>query len=652
MKTIYHFACFIIVCLVGCKPLAYKNYLEGKEQTENLNYSTGIELFLESWNRSPLPETARGLAQAYSKVRNFEQAEEWYTRLDRDGALSDEDLIPYAEALIANSNYSEAASVLTRLDSAHTDPELELIWKTALGGKSFLNKSSESAIAPIAEVNSSFAEFGPMVSDDSVLFFTSDRLVPKKNARIDPNNALKSNVYGWTGNGFLKMYELEWDSKEKSVRDTPMLVESLESDLHVGPLYEKGGNLFLTLTQAQKYKKSENGSARDYTLFPELYFALDSGDVSLDSFSPLPFNAPFSYAVSDPFYDPSSSRLYFSSDMPGGSGKADLYYSEWKDGAWSTPVNLGLMINTKGDERTPYVDKNGTLYFSSSGHAGLGGLDVFRASFENGEYTVPENLGSPINSNRDDFGLSLLPGSTSEAVFSSDRKGGKGLDDIYFAELFVQKELVVKGDVIDKDTGLKLADAVVTLHNDQGHLMNTYVSEDDGSYRFKIDFDQEINLEATKTGYLTGRVGDILIPTAAQIQDSVIIRNIYLEQITVGKTYTLENIYYDFDKWDIREDAKPELDNLIQILKDNPTIKIELYSHTDSRGTNQYNLKLSDKRAKAVIAYLAESGINENRLKGIGYGEEKLLNGCGNTERCTEEQHQVNRRTEFKIVEY
>ncbi|WP_192349231.1 OmpA family protein [Algoriphagus sp. Y33] len=651
MKRLLYIACFLIVCFVSCKPLSYKKYVEGKKQTENLNYSVGIEKFLESWNESPQPEAARGLAQAYSKVRNFEQAEEWYTRLERDGDLEEGDLKPLAEALIANSKYSEATAILGRLDSARTNPDLELIWKTALGGKSFLNRSSESAIVPVPEANSAFSEFGPMISDDTVLHFTSDRLLPK-NVRVDPNNALKSDVYGWTGNGFLKMHEAAWDNKENTVKQAPRQTDRLNGDLHVGPLYKKGNNLFLTITQVQKHKKSDSGSSRDYTLFPELFFALDTGNINMDSFTPLPFNAPFSYSVSDPFYDPSTSKLYFSSDMPGGNGQADLYYSEWKDETWSTPVNLGEVINTNGDERTPYIDKNGILYFSSTGHAGLGGLDIFRVHLENGEYTEPENLGSPINSNRDDFGLSLLPGSDTEAVFSSDRKGGKGLDDIYFADLFVQKDLVIKGDLIDKETGEKLEDGVVTLYNDQSQLVNTYVSEADGSFRFKVKFDQIVNLEGKKTGYLTGNSGDILIPTAAQIQDSVIVRNIYLDKIAVGKTYTLKNIYYDFDKWDIREDAKPELNNLIKILKDNPTIKIELYSHTDSRGTNAYNLKLSDKRAKAVIAYLIESGIDQNRLKAIGYGEEKLLNSCADNVSCTEEQHQENRRTEFKITEY
>ena len=649
-KVIYIF-CFLILCFVSCKPAAYKSYLEGKKQAENLNYSVGIDKYLESWNRSPLPETARGLAQAYFKTRDFEQAEEWYTRLDRDDELETEDLKPYAESLIANSKYAEAADVLAKLDPSKSRSDLELIWKTAEGGKSFLNRSSEAAVVPISNANSPFSEFGPMITENSVLHFTSDRLISKK-TRVDPNNALKSDVYGWTGNGFLKMYELDWDDEENSALGDPKLTENLESDLHVGPMFEVGENLFLTLTQAQKFKKSDSGTARNYTLFPELYFALDTGDVTLDSFTPFSFNDPFSYSVSDPFYDPSQSRLYFSSDMPGGRGKADLYYTEWDNGVWLRPVNLGSVINTNGDERTPFVDHNGVLYFSSSGHAGLGGLDVFKASFVNGDYAEPENLGSPINSNRDDFGLSLVLGNDNKAVFSSDRSGGRGLDDLYFANLIVKKDLVIKGHVIDKESGMNLPDAVVSLYNEQDHLENTYVSEEDGSFRFKVKFDQTVHLEGKKTGYLSGSTGDVMIPEAAEIQDSALVRNIYLEQIQVGKTYTLENIYYDFDKWDIREDAKPELNKLIKILKDNPTIKIELYSHTDSRGTNAYNLKLSDNRAKAAIAYLIESGIDSSRLTAIGFGEEKLLNSCSDNVTCTDEQHQENRRTEFKIIEY
>lgn len=651
MKRLLYFTCFLIVCLVSCKPLSYKKYMEGIKQTENLNYSVGIDKFLESWSESPQPETARRLAQAYSKMRNFEQSEEWYTRLERDGDLEEGDLKPFAEALIANSKYSEATNILGKLDSAGTNPELELIWKTARGGKSFLNKSTESSVRPVSEVNSSFSEFGPLISDDTVLYFTSDRLMPDK-VRVDPNNALKSDVYGWTGNGFLKMYESVWDNKKNAAIDSPVRSEVLDGNLHVGPLFKKEDNMFLVFTQVQKHNKSDSGSARDYTLFPELFFALDTGSLSMDSFKPLPFNAPFSYSVSDPFFDASSLRLYFSSDMPGGSGQADLYYSDWKEGGWTAPVNLGDVVNTPGDERTPFLDKNGILYFSSNGHAGLGGLDVFRVKLENGKYTEPENLGSPINSNRDDFGLALLPGSDTQAVYSSDRMGGKGLDDIYFADLFVQKDLVIKGVVIDKETGEKLEDAVVTLFNNDKQVMNTYVSEAGGSFRFKLEFDQMVHLEGKKTGYLTGSSGDILVPTAAQIRDSVIVRDIYLDKIAVGKTYTLENIYYDFDKWDIREDAKPELDRLVKILKDNPTIKIELHSHTDSRGTNAYNLKLSDKRAKAAIAYLIEYGIDQSRLQPIGYGEEMLINSCTDNVACTEEQHQENRRTEFKITEY
>ena len=652
MKKNNIITCVLFLCFLGCKPLAYKNYQEGVKQTENLNYSSGIDMFLQSWDESPMPETARELAQAYSKVRNFEQAEEWYARLDRDNGLLEEDLKPYAETLIANSNYSEAQSVLTRLDSGRNNPELELIWKTALGGKSFLNKSSESAIIPLEEANSSFSEFGPYITEDSTLYFTSDRLI-SKNAKLNPNNALKSDIYGWTGNGFLKMYRSDWDGSENNIKEPPILEESLQSELHVGPLYSIGENMFLTLTQEQKFRKSENNdSPKDYTLYPELYFALDTGLMDVNSFKPLPFNNPFSYAVSDPYYDPSDKKLYFSSDMPGGLGEADLYYSQWQAGNWSSPVNLGPEINTKGEERTPFIDKNGVLYFASSGHAGLGGLDIFKTMFENGKYREPENLGSPVNSNRDDFGLSMLPGSDTEAVYSSDRKGGKGLDDLYFADLFVKKDLVIKGRVFDEETHEVVEDAVVSLFNAQSQNVNTYVSDENGAYRFKINFDQVISLEANKTGYLVENTGKIIIPSAAVFEDSVIVRDIFLSKISVGKTYKLENIYYDFDKWNIRDDAKPELDNLIKILRDNPTIKIELYSHTDSRGSNSYNLKLSDKRAKAVIDYLVDAGISDSRLIGIGKGEEELTNSCANGVSCTEEQHQENRRTEFKITEY
>lgn len=652
MKRIYSYY-FLLLILFSCKSLAYKDYMLGVESAENLNYSEGISSFLKSWESSPQPETARGLAQAYLKTRNFEQAEEWYARLERDQELDSLDWKPFAEVLIANSKYTEATELLMKLDPNQENPKLASLWKSATQGKEFLNKPTTAQIKGLDQINTSFAEFGPFFSSDSLLYFTSDRLVASSK-RIDTQNALKSNVYGWTGNGFLAMYQSPWDSDQNQVKNSPIQDETLKSELHVGPYFQSGNNLFVTLTQPQKFEKSsDKGSARDYTLYPELFFAQKSDTLAVEDFDALPFNQPFSYSVSDAFFDAAENRLYFSSDMPGGMGKADIYYAEWTDnGGWSAPVNLGADINTDQDERTPIIGPDGHFYFSSAGWAGIGGLDVFRAERNGGGLGSPINLGSPVNSNRDDFGFSFLGQDPEQAFLASDRQGGKGLDDIYWVDLNVERTLILQGKVYDLTTKEVLSDAVVNLISDNGNVLGSRITEEDGSFRFKIDPAQLLTLKASKTGFLDGENGNIRIPPSSDIRDSVLTRDVYLDQIEVGKTFRLENIYYDFDKWDIREDARPELDRLAAILEDNPTMQIELHSHTDSRGTTSYNQKLSQKRAQSVVDYLLNLGISSSRLEAVGYGESQLLNSCSDGTSCTEEEHQQNRRTEFKIVAY
>lgn len=641
--------CLFFLILFSCKPLAYRDYIEGVSLSDGLNYSEGINSFLKSWELSPMPESARGLAQAYYKTRNFEQAEEWYGRLNRDGDLDSLDLKPFAEVLIANSKYAEAEEILTQLDPNQTNAELSFLWQTAKEGRDLLNQPNDAQVSSLKEINSTFSEFGPFLSTQNELWFTSDRIGDTKK-RVDSKNALKSNVYGWTGNGYLSMYSASWKKEEKEISGTPQKEEQFASNLHVGPYFQSGENVFLTLTQAQKFDKSGEGKARNYTLFPEVFFALDSDSLTMEDFSPLDFNNAFAYSVADPFYDAGNSRLYFSSDMPGGQGRADIYYVTYsQDQGWSSPINLGSDINTSEDERTPFIDQNGDLLFSSAGYPGIGGLDVFKAEKSGSSFSNPENLGSPVNSNRDDFGFFLVDGKWEEAFIASDRTGGMGLDDIYWVDLNVQKELVVKGKVLDKDTKMELSDAVVDLKSSDGDVLASYVTKLDGQFRFEVELGQTLSMTGRKTGYLDGSVS---INLPLDPSDSVFYQDIFLDQIQVGKTYTLENIYYDFDRWEIREDAKPELDKLVQILKDNPTIEIELYSHTDSRGSDSYNLKLSDKRAKAAVDYLLIMGISGNRMKAIGYGETKLLNQCSNGVECSEEQHQLNRRTEFKITHY
>lgn len=638
--------------MFSCMPLAYQDYMKGLEQNENLNYSEAVKSFLKSWESSPEPETARGLAYAYYKIRNFQQAEEWYSKLNRDSNLDSMDLLPYVETLVANSKYAEAKEILNELDPDKSIQDIKPLWETITRGKDFLNTSTEAQVESVLGINSSFSEFGPFLSDNGVLYFTSDRRdsVP---VNINNMNALKSSGYGWTGNGFLSIYSSEWDKEMKEIKSLPIKDQNLNGKLHSGPFFLSGENIFLTLTKPKKFEKTSKGTSRDFTLFPEIFFGKQSDSLDINAFLPLSFNNGFEYSVSDPFYNYKEKKLYFSSDMPGGHGMADLYYVIWsKETGWSEPVNLGSEINTIRNERTPFIDKNGNLYFSSDGYPGLGGLDIFLAEGKGDVFSKPQNLGSPINSNRDDFGFFLAETDKDLAFLASDRIGGNGLDDIYKVNLNVVKNLVLKGKVLDRATGIELKDAVVKLFSKSGNIVESYISGEDGTFSFNVTENQVFSLEVNKTEYFDAFLSGIQIPSNLKKEDSVVFRNVYLDKIEIGRILKLENIYYDFDEWHIREDAKPSLNNLAEILLDNPTMSIELHSHTDSRGASNYNLKLSNRRAKAAVEYLINLGISESRLKPIGFGETEILNNCVDGVKCSEEDHQFNRRTEFKIISY
>jgi hypothetical protein len=527
----------LILCLAfACKSSFQKDYRSGLSQVENLNYFLGVDYFLKSWDKSPQPQTARALAQAYLRLRDFAQAEEWYNKLYREGDLAGEDLLPFAEVLIANSKYSEASSILSLVQGS-ADPRLANLRNTAKYAAAKLNEGSSFTVSPMPGVNTSFDEFGPVFVGDSLLLIISDRL-EQKAKYVDQDNALKSDLYGWTGNGFLKVYQIEWNPESGSATGSVTTNSSFESRLHIGPVFSSSALEFATITQQQKFVRSDKGSSsRNYTLYPELFFRTAGSD---SDFQSLPFNSPFKYSVSDPFFHEETQRLYFSSNMEGGFGGADLYFSEYLgEGKWGEPVNLGSSINTAGNERSPFIDSFGTLYFSSNGHAGLGGLDVFETKAANGSFQAPRNLGSPINSNRDDFGF--VKNGQNQVVFASDRAGGKGLDDIYFAQ---EKEvrLTIQGKVLDKKSGEALSDAVVTLADEEGRQVGVFVTNAEGEYNLSSSPEGDLQISARKTGYLNSPPIAFSDLSDRNPKDSLLNQNLSLERIELGRVYTLENI--------------------------------------------------------------------------------------------------------------
>ncbi|MFC7526999.1 OmpA family protein, partial [Parapedobacter sp. GCM10030251] len=348
------------------------------------------------------------------------------------------------------------------------------------------------------------------------------------------------------------------------------------------------------------------------------------------------------------------SILYFVSDMPGGRGGTDIWYSQRRaDGSWGAPVNAGAVINSAGDELFPNIGPDGTLYYSSDGFAGMGGLDVFEATGSGQQWSGPRNLRYPVNSPGDDFAyITTYEGDEGIAGYlSSNRRGGKGSDDIY-SFTFEKPRIVIilQGTASDKNTKDRLADVSVTLYDGSREIVARKRTDGSGTFEFVLEGDRQYTVLGQKEKYHgdSARVSTAGITKSDTLEVALLLEPIF----EVGRTFELENIYYDFDKHNIRPDAAAVLDELVRTLRDNPTLRIELSSHTDSRGSDAYNMALSQRRAQSAVDYLVSRGIARERMVAQGYGETRLVNGCGNGVPCSREQHQANRRTEVTVLEY
>jgi outer membrane protein OmpA-like peptidoglycan-associated protein len=373
---------------------------------------------------------------------------------------------------------------------------------------------------------------------------------------------------------------------------------------------------------------------------------------------PMPFSDPETW-YGCPSFAPDGKSLYFASNKRGGKGGLDLYRSTLDaNGQWGKVTNLGESINTAGDEMFPYAAEDGKLYFSSDGHAGLGGLDIFVANKDKDGNTTVKNMGVPMNSRWDDFGLSLK--TPTEGYFSSNRDGGKGDDDIYYFRDTKNDPRIVKFNLEGVAFGLDdrgkeqiLANAHVVLLDAQNKQISESYTDANGMFAFSLEPSKNYTLVADMKDYFTKRdaistVGKSPDPETLFDKETTVnmAHKMVLEKLKLEKTFVLDNIYYDLNKADIRPDAAIELDKVVEILNDNPTITIELSSHTDSRGDDKLNLKLSQARAESARAYIVSKGIAPERITAKGYGKTKPLIA----DAATEEDFQKNRRTEFKVI--
>ncbi|TCD18091.1 flagellar motor protein MotB [Pedobacter psychrodurus] len=651
MKKILIGTCLSAYCLFVFSFSASAQYAlkDADKQYELFNYSKAIDLYEQAYKKKETLHAAERLANAYAFVYNYKQAESWYAIAAKMPGSSPENILGYAKALQRNSKYSEAkVQYLNYIDKKkNVSEKQQAVWVASCDSAlKWIRNPKKIELINQKTLNSTQSDWGAVNYQGGVVF-TSDRSnsgltaqESKPFLRFDGSKEPDKKIYGWTGNGYLKLYIKP--SPNDSLQLFPI---KAGTSYHVGSasFTADGKTMYFTLTRITD--ELERLKKQPTTVNVEIFSSTKGANGVWGEPVSFAYNNVNGYSVGDPFITTDGNSLYFASNMPGGLGGTDIYVCLKTDaGEWGKPVNL-KEVNTEGNERSPVFDEKDNFYFSSDGRVGMGGLDVYQALREKGKIGQIENMGYPFNSPQDDFGFSLNE-KGGIVYLSSNREGGLGSDDIYTIDQKMILAFKLEGRVFDKDSNQPIAGALVTLAKVNGTVLKTETDEN-GGYRFNLAKESEYNVSAEKTNYRSDVEN---LATIGLTTSSVLTQNLYLEAIVMNKAIKLENIYYDFDKWNIRPDAAVELDKLVKIMTDNPTIWIELSSHTDSRGKDSYNLTLSQKRAESAVAYIISRGIDKNRITAKGYGETQLLNKCSNGVDCSDEAHQLNRRTEFKIV--
>lgn len=585
------------------------------------------------------------IAEGYRLSNRIKQAEPFYAKAGGPGIDKDTVLLYYAKSLQANGKYSDARQKLEEIETTTKNTLMRDRARKELHGINTLDKLAEKKsyyrIKNLEALNTPFTEYAPAYLNNE-LYFASSRG--------------NSKIYEASGTPFTDLYKAATRGANVDAATIAPLPEQINA-----PNINEGGITFSPDGRIMVFAKGNSGK-RKGTNDVDLYLSrFRNGQWTQPTL--ININQPDSWE-STPAFSPDGRTLYFSSNRKGGFGGLDLYSAQMDSrGRFGRIKNLGADINTSGDELFPYVAENGKLYFSSDGHPGYGMLDLFVVNRANGK-TVIENLGQPVNSTADDFGMYLFR--ADRGFFTSNREGGKGDDDIY---TFVNEDpnLRVVNYYLQGVTYTTkpdssrtiLPDTKVTLLDQEGNAMSDFTTGNDGKFLFRVYENENYTLIGETDGYLvkrqlyTTRGKSVPLESLKELITNITLDTILvLDRLEKNKIFVLNNIYFELDQSDIRPDAARELDKLVELLNDNPEIKIEMSSHTDSIASNSYNMALSQRRAESTVAYLVKKGIDPQRLVAKGYGESKPI--ARNTNRDgtdNPEGRQRNRRTEFKILE-
>lgn len=568
------------------------------------------------------PYVYKQLAESYYNMFNTTEAAKWYAKAT-ETQQDAETYYRYAQMLKGNGQYEQSNAQMRKFAAMAPDDQRAKDFNQDPNYIPKLMNREKLYDVKSLDVSSDKSEFGAVLHQNS-LYFTSARNTARKN-------------YGWNEEPFLDIYRADYNT-DGTITNAATVTE-LNSQYHDGPvsITADGNTMYLTSDSFREKSFERDRQNRLKLGRNNLYRATKEGE-KWGNIQRLPFSTNES-STSNPSVSRDGKMLYFSSDMPGSIGGVDIWRVAINpDGSYGKPENLGRRVNTEGNESFPFIaDDNTTLYFASSARQGFGGLDVFRIDLS--KATDAQNLGKPVNTEKDDFAFSFST-EKNTGFFSSNRSGN---DDIFGAMPICGVEVMTL--VTDAATGAILPGAKVAIVDDRKNVIATETSDARGQVSYRVECNREYTIQASMQGYESNTFA---VAKANGGQKRVDAALQPIQSIVTENEVRLNSIFFEFNKHNITREGAFELDKLVQVMQQNPQMVIMVKSHADSRGSDTYNLELSDRRARATVQYIRSKGITGARISGKGYGETEPKVACG--ENCTEEQHAMNRRSEFIIV--
>lgn len=624
----------LLILTFSSQLLVAQNLKRANHLFEKRAYVNAAELYLLEETKTQ--EVYEKLGDCYFFNNNMTDASKWYKMGLKmyENKTNPIYFYRYSQALKGTNNFKEADEWLKKYQQKKNIENISNS-ETLQYFESLNKEVKRPYIVHPVSINSAGSDFGVTALGDKIVFAST---------RND------GKLYEWNNQPYLDLFQADLDASNNITNIIPFS-DKINTKMHESNAVftADGKTMYFTRNNFIDGKKGKD----DQKITHLKIYKAQLVNNEWTNITELPFNSN-NYSTEHPALSPDEKKLYFASDMPGSIGSFDLYVVEINaNGTYSEPKNLGTSINTDQREQFPFISSKNILYFSSDGHFGLGGLDIFKSEINSTGFSKPTNLSNVINSSSDDFAFNIDE-ENETGYFASNRTGGKGDDDIYrFTQV---KQYFVQGFVQNKTSLDLLPGALVTLFDDKNNVINEITVGEDAAYSFEIEPNKNYKIKGYRklfnpyeVPFSTDKKGNIdkdiklLLESYEEVEKDIVVDN--------GKTQIKINpIYFYFNKWNIRKDAALELDNVVAIMKKYPEMIIEIGAHTDARGKESYNLDLSHKRANSVREYLVSQGIPNNNVKSVGYGETQPLNHCTKPKMCKKEEYDINRRCEFVIL--